>query len=96
MYKSTWNLRNFKKCLRLVEEVSRQDTDRDVNYVAGYAVATIKERRKRGRITRNQEKALIDLVFEAANETVRDILKDEEDANRQAISILDFDADTDE
>ena len=91
MYKSTWNLRNLKKCLRLVEEISRQDTDRDVNYALGYCTAHIKEQRKHGRITRNQEKALIDLAFEAANDTVRDIAKDEEDANRRAIAVLNFD-----
>ena len=80
MYKSNYNLRNFKKGLRLVEEIARQNNPRGVDYMTGYAVATVKEMRKSGKITRRQMKALEDLIFETAEETDREIADDENTA----------------
>lgn len=85
MYKSLFNLRNFKKGLRLIDNITRQNTTRAVDYFHGYAVASVKEAAKRGRITHNQEKALCDLADEAAADTTAEIREDEDEAETDTL-----------
>lgn len=89
MYKSNFNLRNFKKGLRLVEEIARQNNPRGVDYMTGFCIASIKEMRKAGKITRRQQKALEDLAFETAEQTDKDITDDEEEATYNG-AVLNF------
>lgn len=91
MYKSLFNLRNFKKGLRLIEAIAKQNDEHAVDYACGYAVATIKAQRKGGRITKNQEKALVDLAYETADETIAEILKDVEVTSKEDLKVLDLD-----
>ena len=88
MVKYTRNLRNFKKGLRLVENITKQKDERQVTFACGFCVASVKEMKKHGRITRNQLKALEDLAFEAADDTIAE-LSNEESAN---LEVYDFDA----
>ena len=91
MYKSLFNLRNFKKGLRLVEAIAKQNSEHAVDYACGYAVAIIGEQRKGGRITKNQEKALVDLAYETADDTIAEILKDVEATSKEELKVLDLD-----
>ena len=60
MYKSSWNVRNFKKGLRFVENIAKQGSVREVDYATGYAIASVKDMKSHGRITHAQQKALED------------------------------------
>lgn len=80
MYKSSWNLRNFKKGLRFVEEIAKQSSVRDVDYTTGYAIASVKNMRSQGKITKAQEKALEDLICETAEDTIDEINHDANEA----------------
>jgi len=90
MYKSLFNLRNFKKGLRLVEIIAKQNDQRAIDYACGYAIASIKAMKKAGKITKNQEKALIDLAYDTADDTTAEIYEDERRRITE-LQILDFD-----
>lgn len=74
---SKWNLRNFKKGIKKVEDIARQSKRRLVDYKTGYAIAVFEQWRRQGKITRTQAKALKDLALETCDQTIADILEDE-------------------
>lgn len=86
MYKSSWNLRNFKKGLRFVENIAKQGSVREVDYATGYAIASVKDMKSHGRITHAQQKALEDLIHETADATIDEINHDADEV--EGIHIL--------
>ena len=72
-----WHLRNFRKGLRLVEKIAHEEDVRRVDYTLGFAVASIKQLQQRGRITKKQGQALIELAYEVADNTTDEITSGE-------------------
>ena len=88
MYRSSWNLRNFKKGLRLVENIARQNTTREVDFATGYAIAHVADLKEHGRITKAQKKALEDLIYDTAEDTIDEIERDEHGVVEDGLHIL--------
>ena len=88
MYRSSWNLRNFKKGLRFVENIAKRGSVREVDYATGYAIASVKDMKSHGRITHAQQKALEDLIYETAEDTIDEIERDEHEVVEDGLHIL--------
>lgn len=68
-----WNLRNFKKGLKLVEKIAKSNDIREVDFATGYAIASVAQMKKQGKITQAQRKALEDLIYNTADDTAKEI-----------------------
>lgn len=64
--------------MKLVEGIAKANNIREVDFATGYAIASIAQMKKQGKITHAQRKALEDLAYNTADDTAKEIKENSE------------------
>ena len=56
-----------------VEKIAKSNDIREVDFATGYAIASVAQMKKQGKITQAQRKALEDLIYNTADDTAKEI-----------------------